>query len=66
MQRADSLGKTLMLGEIEGGRRGQQDEMVGLHHRLNGCEFEQMPGDGDGQGGLAGCSPWGCKDLDVT
>ena len=56
-----------MLGETEGGRRrGQQDEMVGCHRRLNGCEFEQMPGDGDGQGGLACCSPWGCKDLDAT
>ena len=40
--------------------------MVVLHHRLNGHEFEQVPGVGDGQGGLAGCSPWGCKESDVT
>ena len=41
MRRADSFEKTLMLGKIEGGRRrGQQDEMVGWHHRLNGREFE--------------------------
>ena len=40
MQRADSLEKTLMLGKIEGRRRGQQDEMVGWHHRLNGHKFE--------------------------
>ena len=41
MRRTDSLEKTLMLGKIEGGRRrGQQDEMVGWHHRLNGREFE--------------------------
>ena len=33
-----------------------EDEMVGWHHRLNGCEFEQAWGDGDGQGGLACCS----------
>ena len=40
MQRTDSLGKTLMLGKIEGGRRReQQDEMVGWHHRLDGDEF---------------------------
>ena len=36
-----------------------EDEMVGWHHRLNRHEFEQAPGDGDGQGGLACCSPWG-------
>ena len=42
------------------------DEMVGWHHRLNGHEFEQAPGAGDGQGGLACCSPWGCKESDVT
>ena len=34
-----------------------EDEMVGWHHRLNGCEFEQAPGDGEGQGSLARCSP---------
>ena len=54
-KRTDSLEKTLMLGKIEGGRRrGRQrkDEMVGWHHRLNGPEFEQTPGVGDGQGGL--------------
>ena len=38
-----------------------EDEMVGWHHRLNGHEFEQTPGVGDGQGGLACCSPWGRK-----
>ena len=42
------------------------DEMVGWHHRLYGHEFEQGPGVGDGQGGLASCSPWGCKELDMT
>ena len=41
-----------------------EDEMVGWHHRLDGREFEQGPGDGDGQGGLAGCSPWGCQESD--
>ena len=40
--------------------------MVGWHHRLDGHEFEQAPGVGDGQGSLACCSPWGCKELDST
>ena len=43
-----------------------QDEMVGWHHRLNEYEFAQAPGVGDGQGSLACCSPWGCKELDTT
>ena len=40
--------------------------MVGWHHQLNGHEFEQVPGDGEGQGSLACCSPWGCKEWDMT
>ena len=43
-----------------------EDEMVGWHHRLNGHEFEQGPGVGDGQGGLACCSSWGGKESDTT
>ena len=41
------------------------DEMVGWHHWLNGLEFEQAPGDGEGQGSLACCSQWGCKESDT-
>ena len=49
MRRADSLEKTLMLGRIEGRRRGwRRDEMVGWHHQLDGHEFEQAPRDGVG------------------
>ena len=56
-----------MLGKIEGRRRkGKQDEMVGWHHQLDGHEFEQALGVGDGQGSLVCCSPWGCKELDMT
>ena len=68
MQRADSLEKILMLGKIEGRRRGWQrtDEMVGWHHHLNGHEFEQTPGDSEGQGSLSCCGPWGHKELDTT
>ena len=40
--------------------------MVGWHHRLDGHEFEQALGFGDGQGSLACCSAWGCKELAVT
>ena len=67
MRRTDSMEKTLMLGKIESRRRrGRQDEMVGWNHQLNGHEFESTPGVGDGQGGLACCSPWCCKELDTT
>ena len=40
--------------------------MVGWHHQLNGNEFEQTPGDGEGERSLACCSPWGGKELDIT
>ena len=43
-----------------------KDEMVGWHHRLDGHEFEQAAGVGDGQGSLACCSPWGHKESDMT
>ena len=43
-----------------------EDEMAGWHHWLNGHGFEQAPGAGDGQGSLAFCSPWGCKESDMT
>ena len=68
MRRTDSFEKTLMLGGIEGRRKKgmTEDEMVGWHHRLDGHEFEQALGVGDGQGSLACCSPWGLKVSDVT
>ena len=43
-----------------------EDEMVGWHRRLDGHEFEQAPGDGKGQGSLACCSLWGCKESGTT
>ena len=43
-----------------------EDEMVGWHHQLNGHEFEWTPEVGDVQGGLVCCSPWGCKESDMT
>ena len=56
-----------MLGKIEGRRsRGRQDEMVGWHHQLDGHEFEQAPGVGEGQGSLVCYSPWGRKESDTT
>ena len=42
-----------------------EDEMVGWHHQLNGHEFGQALGVGDGQGSLVCCSPWGHKELDM-
>ena len=42
------------------------DEMVGWHHQLDGREFEQAPGVGEGQGSLVCGCPWGHKDLDMT
>ena len=42
-----------------------ENEMIGWHHQLNGHEFVQIPGDGEGQGGLECCSQWGCKESDM-
>ena len=58
MQRTNSLEKTLMLGKIEAGGEGTENEIVGWHHRLNGHEFEQT----EGQGNLACCSSWNRKE----
>ena len=68
MQRTDSLEKTLMLGkDWRWEEKGMiEDETVGWHHWLDGHEFEQAPGAGDGQGSLVCCSPWGCKESDMT
>ena len=43
-----------------------EDKMVKGHHRLNGHEFDQALGDGEGQGSLVCCSLWDCKDLETT
>ena len=43
-----------------------EDEMAGWHHQLDGHEFEQAPGAGDGQGSGACCSTWDLKELDTT
>ena len=66
MQRTDSLEKTLMLGKIEGRRRGQQRMrwLDGITNLMD--EFEEALGVGDGQGSLACCSPWVCKELETT
>ena len=67
MQRVNLLEKTLMLGKTEGQRRKRwQDEMVEWHYWINGHEFEQTPDNGDRQGNLVCCSPWGHKKSDTT
>ena len=43
-----------------------EEETVGWHLQFNGHEFEQAPGDGEGQGSRVYCSPWSCKELDMT
>ena len=43
-----------------------EDEIVGWHHQLDGHEFEQAPGVGDGQGSLVCCNLWGLKESDMT
>ena len=48
------------------GKRATEDEMIGWHHRLKGHEFEQAPGDSEGQGSLLCCSPWGHEESDTT
>ena len=65
MQRTYSLEKTPMLRKIEG-RRRRGRQMVGWHHRLNGHEFKQVLGVGDGQGSLACSSPLGHKESNTT
>ena len=66
MQRADSLEKNLVLGKTKDRRRRDENEIAGWHHRLNGHEFKQALGDGEGQGSLVCCSPSGHKELDMT
>ena len=67
MLTADSLGKPLMLGKIEGRRRRGRQRMRWLDGITNWMDaFEQALGVGDGQGGLAYCSPWGQKEFDTT
>ena len=65
MQGADSFEKTLMLGKMEGEEEMvmKEDEMVGWYHQLDGHGFGWTPGVGYGQGGLACCGPWGCKEI---
>ena len=61
IQRANSLEKTLVLGKLEGKKKRGQQKRRWWHHWLNGHEFEQTPGVGEGQGSLACCRPWGCE-----
>ena len=65
MQSADSFEKTLTLGKIEGRRRRGRQRMRWLDGITNsmGHEFEQTLGDSEGQGSLACCSAWNCKDM---
>ena len=69
MRRAESLGKTLMVGKIEGKRRKGQQRIRWLDSITNSVdmnEFKQTPGNSEGQGSLACYSPWSHKESDTT
>ena len=67
MRRTDSLEKTLIGERLKAGERDDTGwDGCFWHHQLNGHEFEQASGVGDGQGSLACCSPWDHKELDTT
>ena len=68
IQRTDTLEKDADAGKDWGQQEKKmtEDEMVGWHHWHNGHEFEQAPGDSEGQGRLACCHPWGLKKSDTT
>ena len=60
------IGKDPDAGKEWGEKGRTEEEMAGWHHLLNGHEFEQAPGVGDGQGSLVCCSPWACKESYMT
>ena len=64
MRTSNSLEKSMLLGQKE--KRASEDEMAGWHQGCNGHELGQTSGDGEGQKGLACCSPWGHKESDTT
>ena len=67
MQRTDSLEKTDTGKDWRQEEKGTAEgEMVGWHHQFNGHEFEWTLGDGEGQGSLVCCSPWGHKESDTA
>ena len=67
MRRANSLEKSWCWARLRAGGEGAtKDEMVGWHHWLSEHEFDQTPGDSEGQESLACCSPWGRKESGMT
>ena len=65
--RLEAMGRWLSWERLKVEEKGTtEDETVGWHHQLDGREFKQAPGVGDGQGSLVCCSPWGLKESDTT
>ena len=60
------MGKVPEAEKDQGQDRASEDEMAGRNHQRNEHELGQAPGDGEGQGGLAYCGPWGCKESNTT
>ena len=65
LRRTDSLEKTPMLGKMEGRKRRGRQRTGRMDDIMDGHEFKQTPGDGEGQGGLLCFSSWGCKESDT-
>ena len=68
MQKSRLIGKDPDAGKDGKQKRKEaaEDEKVRQHHQLNGHEFEQTPGDSGGRGSLECCTPWDCKEPDMT
>ena len=66
MMKGRLIGEDPDAGTLMQEKGTTEDQLIGWHHQLNGHEFRQTPEDSEGQVSLACCSPWGCKESDMT